>query len=60
VPDLADRELADALLVRYGSRAALHARQIVHSLEQSGDSAGASVWLNVLNLLSGEITDASA
>jgi hypothetical protein len=57
-PDLADRELADALLGRYGSRARLHVRQLVHSLEQSGDSAGTSAWLNVLHLLTAD-TDAS-
>jgi hypothetical protein len=43
--------MADILLGRYGSRAALHVRQLVHSLEQSGDSAGASTWLDVLDLL---------
>ena len=59
-PDLADRELADALFGRYGSRATAHVRQLVHSLEQSGDGAGVSAWLNILRLLSGETTDASA
>ena len=58
--DPADREIAEALLGRYGSRARLHVRHLVHNLEQSGDSAGASTWLEVLHLLSGEPGEPSA
>jgi hypothetical protein len=58
--DPADRELAEVLLGRYGSRARLHVRHLVHNLEQSGDSAGTSAWLKVLHLLSGEAGDPSA
>jgi hypothetical protein len=58
--DPADRELAEALLGRYGSRARLHVRHLVHSLEQSGDGAGTNAWLRVLHLLSSEASDSGA
>lgn len=58
--DPADREIAEVLLGRCGSRARLHVRHLVHNLEQSGDSAGASAWLKVLHLLSGEPGDPAA